>query len=83
MGGEDFSAYLQRIPGAMFRLGVRAEGAAAPSLHSPLFDIDERAMPLGAKILAQAAILAADPARKGLRSDEDLVSVEPVAHTRR
>ena len=83
MGGEDFSAYLQRIPGAMFRLGVRAEGAAAPSLHSPLFDIDERALPFGAKILAQAAILAADPARKGLRSDEDLISVESIAHARR
>jgi amidohydrolase len=83
MGGEDFSAYLQHVPGAMFRLGVRAEGAIAAPLHSPLFDIDERALPIGAKILAQAAVLASDPARKGLRNDENLIPVEPGANARR
>jgi hypothetical protein len=56
---------------------------ATIALHSPLFDIDEPALAVGAKILAQAAVLAADPARKGLRHDEDLIPVEPGAHARR
>jgi amidohydrolase len=58
MGGEDFSGYLDRTPGCLFRLGV-ANGAPWPSLHSPDFDIDERALILGAKILARSAVLLA------------------------
>ncbi|RVU43226.1 amidohydrolase [Lujinxingia sediminis] len=55
MGGEDFSVYCERIPGAMFRLGT---GAQAPRnfLHSPHFNIDERAINVGASILARAAL---------------------------
>ena len=55
MGGEDFSVYCERIPGAMFRLGT---GAQAPRnfLHSPHFNIDERAITTGASILATAAL---------------------------
>lgn len=48
MGGEDFSYYLQRVPGAFFRLGNRneAKGTIHP-YHSSLFDIDEDVLPLG------------------------------------
>lgn len=55
MGGEDFSFYLERVPGAMFRLGT---ATIAPShfLHSPNFDIDERAIAIGARILARSAL---------------------------
>lgn len=64
MGGEDFAAYLEKVPGAMFRLGVASgDGPAAP-LHSPLFDIDERALGLGVRIIARAVILAARPGRE-------------------
>ena len=59
MGGEDFSGYLTRAPGCMLRLGVAEEGAARHHLHSPHFDIDERALTLGAKIFAHGAILSA------------------------
>ena len=58
MGAEDFSGYLTRAPGCLFRLGV-ANGDRWPSLHSPDFDIDERALVLGAKILARSAVLLA------------------------
>jgi len=61
MGGEDFAAYLEKIPGAMFRLGVASGDAPAPPLHSPLFDIDERALGYGMRIIARAVILAARP----------------------
>ncbi len=55
MGGEDFSYYCERVPGAMFRLGT---SAATPSnfLHSPNFDVDERAIAIGSRILARSAL---------------------------
>jgi amidohydrolase len=59
MGGEDFSGYLTKAPGCMLRLGVAEEGKPRHHLHSPHFDIDERALALGAKILARGAILTA------------------------
>lgn len=55
MGGEDYSFYLERVPGAMFRLGTNDGGPRHP-LHSPHFDIDERAIAIGARILARSAV---------------------------
>jgi amidohydrolase len=53
MGAEDFAYFAQRVPGLLIRLGVRSErsGAVHPG-HSPLFRIDEAAMPLGVSTLA-------------------------------
>ncbi|WP_169973693.1 M20 metallopeptidase family protein [Tautonia rosea] len=59
LGGEDFAAYLALAPGAMLRLGV-AGAAGWPTLHSPRFDIDERALVLGAKILARSVVLLSE-----------------------
>ena len=57
MGSEDFSVYLEHVPGALLRLGCAAVGDdAAPGLHSAVFDIDERAISVGARILARAAL---------------------------
>lgn len=61
MGAEDFSNYLNHAPGAMFRLGtsspqVHESGQEVHLLHSPRFDIDERAIGHGAAILAGAAL---------------------------
>ena len=61
MGGEDFSAYLVHVPGCMLRLGVAGPSGPRHFLHSPDFDIDERALAIGAKILARAAVLLARP----------------------
>jgi amidohydrolase len=52
MAGEDFAYMQQRIPGAMMMLGA-AVGDKPRSHHTPVFDIDERCMPLGAAILAE------------------------------
>jgi len=53
MGAEDFSYFLAQAPGAMFRLGVK-KGKMRPG-HSPHFDLDEEALPIGAAILAESA----------------------------
>ncbi len=55
LGGEDFASYLALAPGAMLRLGV-AGGPGWPLLHSPRFDLDERALAIGAKILARSVV---------------------------
>ena len=58
MGSEDFSYYLEQVPGAMMRLGVAGEQVGRAPLHTPLFDLDERALSIGASVLATAAILS-------------------------
>lgn len=48
MGAEDFGYYTQVIPGCFFRLGVRNEAKGIiHNVHTPLFDIDERAIEIG------------------------------------
>lgn len=64
MGGEDFAFYQEHIPGAMMRLGCASPSAGNAPLHSPMFDLDERALLIGAKILARAAVLWSDPDRR-------------------
>ena len=51
-GGEDFSWYLDHAPGGYFRLGVRTPGAPVVDIHAGNFDVDERAIALGARVLA-------------------------------
>jgi amidohydrolase len=54
MGGEDFSYYLEKVPGSFFRLGCRNEekGIVNP-FHSSRFDIDEDVLPFGVEIFAR------------------------------
>lgn len=57
MGGEDFAYYLRHVPGAMFRLGTAGPGPRARHfLHSPKFNIDERAIAIGTRVLARSAL---------------------------
>ena len=55
MGAEDFAYMTQNIPGAMFMLGAAKADGIVRSHHTPIFDIDENVMPLGAAILAETA----------------------------
>jgi amidohydrolase len=57
LGGEDFGWYLEKVPGAMARLGVRPPGAAPYDLHQPGFDVDERCIGVGVRLLTAAALL--------------------------
>jgi amidohydrolase len=54
MGGEDFAFYLEKVPGAFFRLGCRNEekGIIHP-FHSSLFDIDEEVLPFGVEMFTR------------------------------
>jgi metal-dependent amidase/aminoacylase/carboxypeptidase family protein len=61
MGGEDFAWYLESVPGAMARLGVRPPDGEAFDLHQGTFDVDERALDIGVRFtteLARAALAA-------------------------
>jgi amidohydrolase len=60
MGSEDFAVYLDEVQGAMFRLGCGMASGGGP-LHTPKFDVDERALAIGAKILARTAVRLAAP----------------------
>jgi hippurate hydrolase len=53
MGAEDFGYYSQVIPGCFFRLGVRNEEQGfIHNVHTPHFNIDERAIAHGVGIMA-------------------------------
>jgi amidohydrolase len=59
LGGEDFAWYLESIPGALARLGVRVPGSTTSlDIHQPTFDVDERAIGIGIKVMAATAINA-------------------------
>ncbi|GGT57373.1 amidohydrolase [Streptomyces purpureus] len=58
LGGEDFSWYLEHVPGAMARLGVRRPGDnARRDLHCGDFDADERAIKVGVELFTAAALI--------------------------
>ncbi|MFD5211691.1 amidohydrolase [Streptomyces anulatus] len=57
LGGEDFSWYLERVPGAMARLGVRTPGdTRGLDLHRGNFDVDEEAITVGVELFTAAAL---------------------------
>ncbi len=58
LGGEDFGWFLDRVPGAMGRLGTRTPGGPTYDLHQGNLRIDERAVAVGARVLAGAAAAA-------------------------
>ncbi|TCM46634.1 amidohydrolase [Kribbella sp. VKM Ac-2568] len=58
LGGEDFAWYLEHVPGAMARLGVRPAGVeTAADLHTPGFNPSEDAIALGTTLFAASALL--------------------------
>src|SRR5499425_481601 len=74
LGGEDVAWYLESIPGALARLGIR--GPQTPSdldIHQPNFDVDERAIGVGVRLMAASALIALTAGS---------VPEEPVASTR-
>lgn len=56
LGGEDFGWYLDRVPGAMGRLGTRTPGGPTYDLHQGNLRVDDRAVGVGARVLAQVAV---------------------------
>ena len=63
LGAEDFAWYLEHVPGALARLGVRRPGdEIAADLHQGTFDPDEDAIGLAIRLLATAVVLGPRPA---------------------
>lgn len=58
LAGEDFSVYLQQVPGCFFWLGSGPEHNAkeAYGLHHPKYYLHEQCIPLGASLLAAIAM---------------------------
>ncbi len=52
LGGDDFAWYLQHLPGCYVFVGERQQGRSPYGWHDPAYDLDERALPLGAAALA-------------------------------
>ncbi len=58
LGGEDFSFYLNKIPGCLVRFGGKRMDMQGEPAHSPRFDFDEGVLAVGASFLAQVALTA-------------------------
>lgn len=57
MGSEDFSYFLEKIPGSYFFLGVDdGRNGGYPSLHHPEYDFNDDALPIGIKIFTYLAL---------------------------
>ncbi len=57
LGGEDFSFFLKHIPGCFVRFGGEREDLPHANAHSPIFDFDERVLPIGAEFFVRCAFL--------------------------
>lgn len=55
MGAEDFSFYLEKIPGCYVRIGTRGPDDEYVPLHSPRFDVDERVLRIGTEYFDRVA----------------------------
>ncbi len=61
MAGEDFAFYSQVVDSCFYRLGTRNEARGIVSgVHTPTFDIDERALEIGPGLMAWLALKELD-----------------------
>ena len=56
LGGEDFGWYVEGVPGSLGRLGTRTPDGPTYDLHQGDLRVDERAIAIGARVLAMAAV---------------------------
>jgi amidohydrolase len=62
LGGEDFAWMLEKVPGAMARLGVRSpDQTEVADIHQPRFTPDEAAIRTGVKLLSRLCAVVGDP----------------------
>ncbi len=61
LGGEDFACYLEHVPGAQVRLGIRNPAiGATEGWHSDRFVVDEEAIYYGVAMMAKTVLVALD-----------------------
>lgn len=57
MGAEDFSYYGHEVPACFYFLGLLNEGQEKyPNLHSPEFDFNDKAIPVGVRMMCELAL---------------------------
>lgn len=82
MGSEDFASYMQKIPGCMMRLGITPPDKEPRQLHHSDFDVDERAIEIGVKVLAACVVQLAMGRPKTLVEQMEVLNsdgLEPLA----
>ncbi|MGZ4688854.1 MAG: amidohydrolase [Acidimicrobiia bacterium] len=59
-GGDDFAWYAEQVPSTYARLGVHDPESTEPrrDLHASTFDVDERAIAVGVRVLVNATLAA-------------------------
>ncbi len=70
-GGEDFALFAEKIPGLYINIGSRSRGsdlAKTARNHSPRFVVDESAIPVGIKALANLAVDYLEHGPKNIQS---------------
>jgi amidohydrolase len=70
MGGEDFGWFADVLPIALARLGTARVGETL-DLHRGTFDVDERAIGVGVRLLAAAAVHALEAGTAGSAGSPD------------
>ena len=70
MGAEDFSFFLQKVPGAYFLIGngdgshrVGGHGMGPCMLHNPSYDFNDTLIPLGATLWVKSSPRGSYPNR--------------------
>jgi amidohydrolase len=56
MGVEDFSYYLEKVPGAFFFLGSGYKGRENEGIHSGGFEVDEKCIGIGIQLFVMAVM---------------------------
>ncbi len=57
MGGEDFAYYAEHVPACFFFLGLCPKGDGSyPEIHTPRFDFNDNAIPLGIELMTRLAL---------------------------
>jgi amidohydrolase len=72
LGGEDFSWYLESVPGAMARLGTRTPAGPTFDLHQGNLRVDDACVPVGVELMAQTALGALDDAARSTSTLDDV-----------
>lgn len=68
LGAEDFSNFLEHVPGCYIRFGAQVAGREGFPAHSSKFDFDESALASGAAWLAEVAMVAGAAVAGGPRT---------------
>jgi amidohydrolase len=51
MVGEDFSYFANEVPGLYYRIGVQKPGTVSGDHHTPTFQADDSAIPVGVRVM--------------------------------